>query len=181
MNHYPIPIFFFILFKVMWRPLVALFLFFSACLFLAEQAEALRLKTTWGERVNLSEKIIRGEVVVVESYWNPEKTFIYTNVTVLIDEYIKGDGPRRITIKIPGGAVGDKTHWVSDTPQFRVGDYEVILLESSGQVTGGPDGIYLLKGEEGDRFLLWLRAYIAGDPKASKEGPLVMPKFQYKY
>ena len=164
----------------MWRPLAALFLFFSACLFLAEQAEALRLKTTWGERVDLSEKIIRGQVVTVESYWNPEKTLIYTNVTVLIDEYLKGDGNKKIILKIPGGTVGNKTQSVSDTPQFREGDYEVILLESSGQVTGGPDGVYLLKGEEGDRFLLWLRAYIAGDPKASKEGPPRMPWLQHK-
>jgi len=168
------------MYKVVWRFLTILLPFLLACFFLPGRAEALRLKTTWGERVDLSEKIIMGQVVAVESYWNPEKTLIYTNVTVLIDEYIKGDGPRKITIKIPGGAVGDKTHWVSDTPQFRVGDYDIILLESSGQVTGGPDGIYLLKGEEGDRFLLWLRAYIAGDPKASKEGPLVTPRFQHK-
>ena len=180
MNHYPVLIFFFILFKVMWRPLAALFLFFPACLFLAEQAEALLLKTTWGERVDLSEKIIRGQVVAVESYWNPERTFIYTDVTVLIDEYLKGDGPKKNILKIPGGTVRDMTQSVSDTPQFRVGDYDVILLESSGQVTGGPDGVYLLNGEEGDRFLLWLRAYIAGDPKASKEGPPKTPWLQHK-
>lgn len=168
------------MYKVIWRFLTTLIPFWLACFFLAGEAETLHLKTTWGERVDLSEKIIRGQVAAIESYWNPEKTLIYTNITVLIDEYIKGDGPKKIILKIPGGTVRDITQSVSDTPQFRVGDYDVILLESSGQITSGPDGIYLLKGEEGDRFLLWLRAYIAGDPKASKEGPLVMPKFQHK-
>ena len=166
--------------KVMWRFLTTLFSFLLACFFLAGQAETSRLKTTWGERVDLSEKIIRGQVVAVESYWNPEKTLVHTDVTVLIDEYFKGDGPIKITLKIPGGTVGDKTQRVSDTPQFNVGDYGIIFLEPSGQVTGGPDGVYLFKGEEGKRFLLWLQAYIAGDPKVPKEGPPVMPRFQHQ-
>jgi len=153
-----------------------LFSFFFGCLLWAGLGEALRLKTNWGKKVDLSQKIVRGQVVGVRSYWNPEKTLIYTGVTVLVDEYLKGDGPSEITITVPGGTIGDKTQWVSDVPQFRVGDYEVILLEPSGQVTGGPDGIYLLNGEEGDRFLHWLRAYMAGDPKASKDGPVVTPR-----
>ncbi len=154
--------------------------FCLACVLYAGSAEALRLKTNWGERVDLSEKIVKGRVVALKSYWNPEKTLIYTNVTVLVDEYLKGNGLREIILKIPGGTVGDKTQWVSDAPQFRVGNYAVILLESSGQITGGPDGVYLLKREEGDRFLFWLRAYIAGDPKASKEGPASPPGIQQK-
>ncbi len=163
----------------MWRLLAVLSLFFGACLFLAGRIEALRLKTNWGERVELSEKIVRGQVVAVECYWNCEKNNIFTDVTLLVDEYLKGDGPRKMIIKIPGGTVGDKTQQVSDTPQFRVGDDDIIFLESSGQVTGGPDGVYALKGEEGDKFLLWLRAYIAGDPKASKDGPPVIPRIQH--
>ena len=151
------------------------FLFFG-CLLWVGVGEGSRLKTNWGERVDLSRKIVRGQVVGVRSYWNPEKTLIYTGVTVFVDEYLKGDGSSEITITVPGGTIGDKSQWVSDVPQFRVGDYEVILLDPSGQVTGGPDGIYLLNGEEGDRFLHWLRAYIAGDLRASKEGPPVAPR-----
>jgi hypothetical protein len=143
-------------------------------------AEALRLKVSWGERVDLSEKIVRGEVVLVKSYWNPEKTLVYTDVKVLVDEYLKGDGPKEITVNLPGGTVGEITQWVSDTPQFGIGDYGVILLESSGQITGGPDGVYLLEGEDGERFLIWLRAYITGDPKVSREGPPATPRLQRK-
>jgi hypothetical protein len=146
--------------------------FFFICLLLAMPAEALRLKTTWAQRVDLSEEIVRGEVVEVKSYWNPEKTLIYTDVTILVDEHIKRDGPREIVIKIPGGKVGDDTVWVSDTPQFAEGDYGVILLESSGQVTGGPDGVYSLQKPMAgtsqlesmveDRFLSWIKAYVNG-------------------
>jgi len=161
-----------------WRVLAGLF--FWGSLWFTEPTEALRIKTNWGERVDLSEKIVRGKVVSVKSYWNAEKTLIYTDIIVLVDEYLKGNGPKEITIKIPGGTVGDKTQWVSDTPHFDVGDYGVIFLESSGQVTAGPDGVYLLRDKDGDRFLLWLRAYIAGDPKVSKKGPTVSPMLQSK-
>jgi hypothetical protein len=164
----------------MWRFLGGLFSFFCVILWLTRPTEALRLKISWGEKVDLSENIFRGRVVLVKSYWNPEKTLVYTDVKVLVDEYLKGDGPKEITVNLPGGTVGEITQWVSDTPQFDVGSYYVILLESSGQVTGGPDGVYLLKGEDGDRFLIWLRAYIGGDPKVSKEGPPATPRLQRK-
>ena len=146
-------------------------------LLLAMPVEALRLKTDWAKRVDLSEKIVRGQVIDVKSYWNPERTLIYTDVTILIDEHIKGDGAREVILTIPGGTVGDDTHLVSDTPQFNVGDYGVILLEPSGQVAGGPDGVYLLQkpmvGEdqieslEGDKFLSWVKDYISGKTKHS--------------
>ncbi len=152
-----------------WKVLVGLF--FWGSLWFTEPTEALRIKTNWGERVDLSEKIVRGEVVSVKSSWNVEKTLINTDVILIVDEYLKGNGPKEITIRIPGGTVGDETQWVSDVPHFNVGDYGAVFLESSGQVTAGPDGVYLLRNKDGDRFLLWLRAYIAGDPKVSKEGP----------
>ena len=141
--------------------------------------EALRLKTNWAERTDLSEKIVRGQVIDVRSYWNYKKNLIYTDVTILVDEHIKGDGSREITITIPGGTIGDQTHLVSDTPQFAIGDHGVIFLEPSGHVTGGPDGVHLLqKPATGtnqlqslakDRFLSWIKAHISGQTKISFE------------
>jgi hypothetical protein len=157
-----------------------LFLFFWPCFLFAGSAEALRLRTSWGERVDLSEKIVRGRIVSIRSYWNPEKTLIYTDVKVFVSEYLKGNGPIEITLKLPGGTVDNKTQEVSDTPQFNLGDDDVIFLESSGQITGGPDGVYPLKGQNGGRFLLWLQAYLSGDPKVSKEGPRFTPRLQPK-
>ena len=161
-------------------PLKGLFPILLVCLVVNDPAEALRLKTSWGERVDLSQKIIRGQITSIRSYWNPERTLISTDVIVRVDEYLKGDGPREIVLKIPGGAVDDKTQWVSDTPQFTMENSYLIFLESSGQVTGGPDGVYLLSGKEREEFLEWLHAYLAGDPKASKEGPRFMPRLQPK-
>ena len=146
---------------------------------LAMPAEALRLKTNWARRVDLSEKIVRGQVIDVRSYWDYKKNLIYTDVTILVDEHIKGNGSRKITITIPGGTVCDQTHLVSDTPQFAIGDYGVISLEPSGHVTAGPDGVHFLqKPMPGtnqlqslaeDRFLSWIKAYINGQTRVSFE------------
>jgi hypothetical protein len=160
--------------------LLCLFSFLVNSFLFTDPAGALRLKTNLGERVDLSQKVIRGQVTSIRSYWNPERTLIYTDVTIQVDEYLKGDGPRQIVLKIPGGTVDDKTQWVSDAPQFKIGNCYVIFLESSGQVTGGPDGVYLLEGREREEFLKWLRAYISGDPKVSKEGPPFTPKLDSK-
>jgi hypothetical protein len=154
--------------------------FFSGYFFLSEPSEAMRIETTWGERVTLSEKIVRGRVIDMKSHWNRQKTLIHTDVTVLVDEYLKGGGPREIVIKVPGGTVDDQTQSVSDTPQFVIGDEYVIFLDSHGGVTGGPDGIFALSDRQGDAFLVWLRAYLkapavkgetSGQDGASNCGP----------
>jgi hypothetical protein len=151
---------------------------FLAVLLFPVPVKAICLKTNWAQRVDLSEKIIRGKVVETRSYWNVEKDLIYTDVIVYVDEYLKGSGPRERILKIRGGTVGDRSQWVSDTPQFEKGGDYVILLESSGQVTGGPDGVYRLKGEDSNPFLTWLRKTIAGDPDVSREGPPLTPELQ---
>jgi hypothetical protein len=153
--------------------------FFFGYLFLSGPTEAIRLETTWGERADLSEKIVQGKVIAMKSYWNLQNTLINTDVTVLVDEYLKGNGSREIVIKIPGGTVDHQTQSVSDTPQFVTGNYYVIFLNSYGGVTGGPDGVYAFGDKNGDAFLVWLRAYIGGDPRVPKEGPAVSPRLQH--
>ena len=163
-----------------WRVLeVIVLVYVFLCFLLAMPAEAIRLHTNWAERVDLSEKIVRGEVVSIKSYWNSERTRIYTDVTILVDEHIKGAGSLETTITVPGGTVGADTQWVSDTPHFDVGDYAVMLLESSGHVTGGPDGVYPIQKPIGginqlqslteDPFLVWIKSYVNGQTRISFE------------
>jgi hypothetical protein len=75
--------------KAMRKLKAGLFSFVWACFLFTGSAEALRLKTNWAKRVDLSEKIVQGQVVLVKSQWNQERTLIYTDVTLLIDDHIK--------------------------------------------------------------------------------------------
>jgi len=152
------------------------------CLWVAMPAEAVRIHTNWSDRVDVSEKVIRGEVVSIKSYWDSEQTRIYTDVGIFVDEHIKGAGPLEMIITVPGGTVGADTLSVSDTPHFEVGDYAVILLEASGHVTGGPDGIYpiqkpmiginQLQSLTEDPFLAWIKSYVNGQTRISFEEDL---------
>jgi len=160
-------------FAIILSVCLSLFFLFSV------PGEALRLKTNWAQRVGLSEKIIQGQVLSTKSFWNHEQGLIFTNVTFLVDEHIMGNGQREVIITIPGGTVGDETHLVSETPQLSEGDYGVVLLEPSGQVTGGPGGFYLfgrrmtreerLQSLTGDRFLSWIKDYVSGRTRVSFE------------
>jgi len=53
--------------NIIWRFLAGLSSLFLICLLFNGPAEALRLKTTWGERVDLSEKILLGKVAAIKS------------------------------------------------------------------------------------------------------------------
>jgi hypothetical protein len=141
----------------------------------AGYAEAIRVKTNWGQRVDLAARIIVGEVVAVESAWDPEHASIQTHVRIHVEEYVKGSGPEDLTVTVPGGRVGDTEEWVSDAPRFVAGERCLILLNDSGHAVGGPDGVFSMERTGSGSLLQWLRAYLSGDPDASTQGPRLGP------
>jgi len=73
--------------------------------------------------------IIVGKVETMESRWNEAKDYIYTYVTLSVNDYWKNPlNQPRITIQIPGGVVEEITQQVSDTPEFRLGETVVLFL-----------------------------------------------------
>ncbi len=144
-----------------------------------EHSQAIRVKTTWADRVDQAQIVLRGIVISVQSYWNQERTMIYTENRISVEEYIKGSGPGEVTLTIPGGKVGDEALIVSDVPRFKVGEHVIVTLGDSDRVVGGPDGVFRLtsspeemvkSANEGDRlFLQWLRDYLDGKTKATFE------------
>jgi len=78
--------------------------------------------------VNKSTEIVKGKVLEVKSAWDEEGSKIFTYVKIAIDEYWKGEGPREMVLRVPGGTVGDITLWVEDAPSFEVGEEVVLFL-----------------------------------------------------
>jgi len=99
--------------------------------FFTIQGSTLVVKKTVEELTYEADFILIGKVKDMESRWNKEKTLIYTYVTVSVTKYIKRilemEEPKEITVKIPGGEVGDIALKVSDTPEFMEGE-EVFLF-----------------------------------------------------
>jgi hypothetical protein len=74
-----------------------------------------------------SDAIVVGTVTNANSFWQDGQ--IYTDVTVSVEQTVKGDPSQtEITVRQPGGRVGDMWEWVEDAPGFAVGERAVLFL-----------------------------------------------------
>lgn len=91
-----------------------------------------------------SSAILYGTCSKVQSEWNEEKDLIFTTVTVVPEEYLKGDLGLEALLTIPGGQVDDIIYEVSEMPVFREGEevFAFVWAHPSGKnlVTGGTQG-----------------------------------------
>ena len=80
----------------------------------------------------------------IKCEWNENKSIIYTYVTVVPEEYIKGNLGSEAVIAVPGGRVGDIIYEVSDMPIFTEGEdvMAFIWTNPAGKnlITGGSQG-----------------------------------------
>jgi hypothetical protein len=90
-------------------------------------AQAIMTKATMPQLTAGATGIVKGYVTDVVSEWNDERTTIFTYTTIVVDQWLKGSGPKAITIRTPGGEVGDVGLWVEDVPVF-VRDQDVFAF-----------------------------------------------------
>lgn len=121
--------------------------------FFVTQGDAVVIKKSIEELTYEADPILIGKVKDMESRWNKERTLIHTYVTVSVAKYIKrileiGE-PKEITVKVPGGQVGDIALKVSDTPEFMKGEEVFLFLRieklSIFKVTGLFQGKYTIE------------------------------------
>ncbi len=90
--------------------------------------------------------ILTGKVSHKKSNWNKDKTRIYTNTTVEVDEYLKGKNNRKsVEITTPGGEVGDIGEVYTHMPKFEVNEEVLVFLkkdqnDETYQVFSGEEG-----------------------------------------
>jgi len=90
--------------------------------------------------------ILTGKVTKQNSLWNKDKTRIYTDVTVEVEEYLKGNnGNETLVVTTPGGEVGEVGEIYSHMPKFK-NEEEVLLFvkkdtkDMNYKVLNGEDG-----------------------------------------
>ncbi len=71
---------------------------------------------------------------------------IVTKITLAVEEALKGASPRTLVVEVVGGTIGEETLRVSDVPEFRVGDRDVLFLNSH------PHSVSPLVGSDQGRF-----------------------------
>jgi hypothetical protein len=115
---------------------------------------------------NLSEgadMIVTGKVVNQKSEWNSDKSKIYTNVTIQVDEFLKGsNNQNRIVIKNLGGEVGNVGETYSHVPTFQDDEDVLLFVKKSTK----DESLRVFEGDEGKLTLY--QDKITGEKVTSK-------------
>jgi len=77
-----------------------------------------------------STSVVHAHVIDVRSAWNDQRTFIFTFVTLRVEEKFRGESPETVVVRVPGGRVGDFVAEMDGAPQFSLGEEIVAFLAS---------------------------------------------------
>ena len=104
--------------------------------------------------------IITGKVIQQNSNWNKDKTRIFTQATIQVEETLKGSGQTSIIVSYPGGEVGDIGEMYTHTPKFENEEQVLVFLKKDPNSTeykvyNGEDGKLTVTEDEktGEKLL----------------------------
>lgn len=93
-----------------------------------------------------ADMIVTGKVVDQKSQWNSDNSRIYTQVTIQVDEYLKGsENQDRIVITHLGGEVGNVGETYSHIPTFSNDEDVLVFAKKSAK----DESLRVFEGEEG--------------------------------
>ena len=75
-----------------------------------------------------ADAVVRGKVQRRVSRWGEDQRHIFTFVTVRVGAVWRGSAPARITVRVPGGEVGEIGQKVDAAPEFEDGEEVVLFL-----------------------------------------------------
>ena len=84
-----------------------------------------------------ADAVVRAKVMRTTSGWaggDPQSGLIYTTVELQPLEWWKGAGPASVTVRVPGGEVGELGQVAQGAATFARGDEVVVFLKRSGAV-----------------------------------------------
>ncbi|MFQ5499363.1 MAG: hypothetical protein ACE5FH_06795 [Candidatus Zixiibacteriota bacterium] len=101
----------------------------------AMAANAAMVEQTIKQMADNSTDIVSARVVSVGSFWNEDKTFIFTSVTLDVKSPIKGNlaATSQIEVLVPGGVVDGTGLRVEHAPEFETGQDVIAFLSPQPQ------------------------------------------------
>jgi len=103
----------------------------SLCCVIAASSGATVLKqANLTQLTTKADLIFAGKVLAIDSQWDSSHSKIWTHVTFLVNEVIKGSSTQKeVTLKLPGGAIDAENirMKVDGVPEFKVGE-EVLIF-----------------------------------------------------
>lgn len=140
----------------------------------ASVAAHVSIPADFREIVNESALIVRGRVNDVRSIRVPSSG-IETIATVVAEHVLKGQTGQFVSVRVPGGTVGQIRSVMTGAPELRTGDRAVFFLTrdplAGFRLTGLSMGLYRLQGD-GSRGRVTVRPPIVL-MRNSSPGPIV--------
>ena len=89
---------------------------------------------SFDQLVGQAELIFQGSVTDVRSQWVGEgaQRHIVSYITFKIEDALKGDPGQSYTIRMFGGKIDGDAMGISDGPEFKVGDDDILFVENNG-------------------------------------------------
>jgi hypothetical protein len=106
------------------RALLVLVLLLAA----APAAAAVAPPVTVENLAREADAVVRGKVQRRVSRWSEDGRHIFTLVTVRVGAVWRGSAPGRITVRVPGGEVGEVGQITDAAPEFADGEEVVLFL-----------------------------------------------------
>ncbi|NNE71647.1 MAG: hypothetical protein HKN29_14970 [Rhodothermales bacterium] len=121
---------------------LALLLLFGAVKTEPVRAQVARM--TLDELTTVSTTVVHATATESRAVWSADGQRIYTEITLRVEDTLKGQGLETRVVTIPGGQIGDVRYEVSDMPSIEEGEELLAFLwrHPSGRllVAGGTQG-----------------------------------------
>jgi hypothetical protein len=101
------------------------------------------------ELVAQSDAVVVGEVLETFSYWNENKSMIFTEAVIHVHDVVAGNAPAVLNVRTPGGVVGGYKVEAHGFPAFRQGQRQLLFVHHGQanvlEVTGFQQGQYRIE------------------------------------
>jgi hypothetical protein len=104
------------------------------------------VKMNFSDLAREADMIVAGTVTEINGEWDPSLTFIRSNVTLDVQQSLRGQAPDTITLRNPGGWVGGEGQIAAGTAEFEVGE-QVVLFLTTWEEDGAPKVLGYVQGK----------------------------------
>jgi hypothetical protein len=134
------------------------------------------IQRTPQELAQESELVVDGKVASVRSYWNDDRSKIFTEAVVTVGSIYKGASAQSVRVVQLGGVVGNVRMTAHGALQWKKGEEVLLFLEPSVpgafQVAGFSQGMYMIERDPrtGKTFVKYAAPAATEDAKATATG-----------
>lgn len=79
-----------------------------------------------------SNAVVQGTVLDTRSSWNEDRTIIFTEARIEVQDLLAGSAPAVVTVRTPGGEVGNYRVEAAGFPTFSAGEQVLVFLSNDG-------------------------------------------------